>query len=143
MLLYYFLYLLIAGVVVHLFIFNFNNIWKILLVFIAFFVSYNYYIITVNPKVTSFQNQWQQNYSFAQDFVYGAKTKNIIVGSSMAARMKNSFLPDDYYNLSFGGGSALTGLEIIKRTGYIPEYIYIENNIIFRNKDIQMIDDLF
>ena len=64
------------------------------------------------------QNQLQQNYSYAQDFIYEKKTPNIIVGSSMAARMKNEFLADNYYNLSFGGGSVLTGLEIIKRSGF-------------------------
>jgi hypothetical protein len=133
-----------VGVVVRLFIFNFNKLLKIVFLFLILSIVYNIYIIIYSPKITIFQNQWQQNYSFAQDFIYeNNKTNNIIVGSSMAARMKNDFLPNNYSNLSFGGGSSLTGLEIIKKTGYIPKYIYIENNIIFRGKDITMIDNLF
>ncbi len=90
-----------------------------------------------------YQNQWQQNYSFAQDFIYGNSPENIIVGSSMAARMRKEFFPQNYFNLSFDGGSVLTGLEIIKKSGFIPKTIYIENNIIFRAKDEKFLDALF
>lgn len=90
-----------------------------------------------------YQNQWQQNYSFAQDFIYNNQAENIIVGSSMAARMRNEFFPQDFFNLSFVGGSVLTGLEIIKKSGFVPRTIYIENNIIFRSKDEKFLHALF
>lgn len=96
-----------------------------------------------NPKITRFQNQQQRNYSTAQDFIYGDKTSNIIVGSSLSARLSKSVLPSNYYNLAFSGGSTLTGLELIKQTGYIPKHIFIESNFIFRNKSITMLNDLF
>ena len=97
----------------------------------------------VKPKVLVYQNQSQGNIVAAQEFIYNEKAPNIIVGSSMAARMKKEFLPSDYLNLSFGGGSALTGLEILKKSGFIPKTIFVENNVIFRNKDKKMIDSLF
>ena len=127
----------------HLFISNSNKITKIIMVFLVFFITYNAFLMLCNPKVTRFQNQWQKNYSTAQDFIYGERTSSIIVGSSLAARLSKNTLPFDYYNLSFSGGSVLTGLELIKRTEHIPKYIYIESNFIFRNKSITMLDDLF
>ena len=127
-----------------LFISNFNQLMKIILLSSIILLIYNVFIIFYNPKITTFQNQWQKNYSFAQDFIYEKKAPNIIVGSSMAARMNNKFLPNDFFNLSLGGGSSLTGLEIIKKSGYIPKQIYIESNIvIIRDKDLLLIDSLF
>jgi len=107
---------------------------KIILLFAFLFIIYNLYLLFAGPKIVMLQNQQQKNYSFAQDFMYENKANNIIVGSSMAARMNNDFLPKDFYNLSFSGGSVLTGLEIIKKSGFLPSRIYIENNIIFRKK---------
>jgi len=128
---------------VNLSIFNFNKIYRIVIIFVVLFIFYNVYLIVQKPNVTMLQNQWQNNYSFAQDFIYDNKAKNIIVGSSMAARIQNKFLPKNYYNLSFSGGSVLTGLEIIKRSGFIPKNIYIENNIIFRHEDNKLLNILF
>lgn len=124
-------------------IFNFNSIYKIIFLFVILFGLYNLFLVLEKPDIKMFQNQWQKNYSFAQDFIYENKAENIIVGSSMAARMQNDFLPKDFYNLSFSGGSVLTGLEIIKKSGFIPKNIYIETNIIFRNKDNKLLNNLF
>ena len=124
-------------------IFNFNSIYKIIFLFVILFGLYNLFLVLEKPDIKIFQNQWQKNYSFAQDFIYENKAENIIVGSSMAARMQNDFLPKDFYNLSFSGGSVLTGLEIIKKSGFIPKNIYIETNIIFRNKDNKLLNNLF
>jgi len=128
---------------VNLSIFNFNSIYKIIFLFVILFGLYNLFLVLEKPDIKIFQNQWQKNYSFAQDFIYENKAENIIVGSSMAARMQNDFLPKDFYNLSFSGGSVLTGLEIIKKSGFIPKNIYIETNIIFRNKDNKLLNNLF
>lgn len=127
----------------HLSIFNFKRVYKVLILFSLFFLFYNIYLITVKPKVTVFQNQWQKNYSFAQNFIYENNAQHIIVGSSLATRLEKKFLPDDYYNLSFTGGSVLTGLAIVKRSGFIPQNIFIETNIIFRDKDEEMLDFIF
>lgn len=114
-----------------------------LLFFLVLFVSYNAYLVMGDPPVNFFQNQWQKNVKQAQEFIYNSNAKKVIVGSSMAERMGVYSFPNDYYNLSFSGGSALTGLEIIKRSNTIPINIYIEVNTIFKYKDEEMIDSLF
>ncbi|WP_457747007.1 hypothetical protein [Sulfurimonas sp.] len=122
---------------------NFRSIYKIIFILMGIFGFYNLFIILQKPNIVMFQNQWQQNYAYAQNFIYGNKANNIIVGSSMAARMQNNFLPKNFYNLSFSGGSVLTGLEIIKRSGFVPKNIYIETNLIFRDKDESLLNALF
>jgi len=128
---------------VSLFISNFNKMNQAIILCIILFILYNVFLLNVRPNVSMLQNQRQNNHSIAQDLMYEYKGQSIIVGSSMAARMKNEFLPDNYYNLSFSGGSALTGLEIIKRSGIMPPHIYIENNTIFREVDSQLLKTLF
>ncbi|PCI27952.1 MAG: hypothetical protein COB67_07405 [SAR324 cluster bacterium] len=124
----------------NLFTFNFKNVISIFLLLLGI---YSLLLMIIQPKVIMFQNIQQKNYSFAQEFIYGNKAPNIIVGSSMAARMKNEFLSEDFVNLSFAGGSVLTGLQTIKKSGFIPKTIYIEENIIFRDKDQKLIDAVF
>ncbi|MFC3867082.1 hypothetical protein [Helicobacter equorum] len=85
---------------------------------------------------------------FAQDYLYATPPPYLIVGSSLAARLTPKDLAShQIYNLSFGGGSALTGLNIIKyntqHTNIVPRVIYIEENIVLiRDVDHQMLDAL-
>jgi hypothetical protein len=122
-----------------LFIFNF----KIIIYTLVFFIIWTFFIIIGKPEIITLQNQWQKNYSLSQDYIYEISAVNIIVGSSMATRMDNDFLPNNYYNLSFGGGGVLTGLEIIKRSKKTPSNIYLEVNNIFKEKDSDLIARLF
>lgn len=124
-------------------IFNSSKITNSLIIFIGVFVCYNIYLIVIKPPVAFYQNQWQNNFSRAQDYVYYSNAERVIVGSSMANRMEDGLLPDKYFNLALSGGSALTGLEIIKRSGRLPSKIYVEGNLIFKNKDDEMIHQLF
>ncbi len=104
------------------------------------------YIVVISatkPKVTFTQNQYQANIIFAQDFIYRhPKPSRVIVGSSMATRMKFD-KGEDVYNLALGGGGPLTGLEIIRKSGYIPEAIFIESNIFTMPADRKFLDALF
>lgn len=125
------------------YIFNFKNIKMIFLQFLVMFFIYNLYLGMSEPSIVSYQNQWQQNYSVAQSFIYAKRAKHVIVGSSLAARLQQSALGDGFSNLSFSGGSVLTGLEIIKRSEFFPERIYVEINTIFREQDSKMLDSLF
>ncbi|AKF24358.1 hypothetical protein YH65_02315 [Sulfurovum lithotrophicum] len=127
----------------NLFISNFKKISGIFWSFLAMFLLYNIYIAVCTPKITHYQNQWQRNTAVAQEFIYSPKAENIIVGSSLSARLNPTLLPPTFFNLSFSGGSVLTGLEIIKKTGYIPKRLYVETNLIFRFKSTKMINTLF
>jgi len=132
-----------VGAAVHLFISNFRKVSHIIWIFLLLFITYNIYVAVCNPHITRYQNQWQKNTSVAQDFIYGKKAESVIVGSSLSARLNQNLLPETFFNLSFSGGSVLTGLEIIKRTGYIPKHLYIETNLVFRFKSKKMLDPLF
>jgi hypothetical protein len=70
------------------------------------------------------------------------KPSQVIVGSSMSTRMKFE-AADDIFNLAFGGGGPLSGLEIIRRSGYVPRAIYIESNVFTMEADESFLDKLF
>ena len=116
---------------------------KGLLLFIVLSVVYAVTIAILKPESAFVQNQYQGNFIFAQNFIYlDEKSSQVIVGSSMATRMK--FInEDDVYNLAFGGGGPLTGLEIIRRSGFVPKVIYIESNVFSMDVDEKFLDNLF
>ena len=128
----------------HLSIFNFNSfIWKSIAAALGLTLLYVVVISLTQPKITFTQNQYQANIIFAQDFIYRhPKPSRVIVGSSMATRMKFD-KEDNVYNLAFGGGGPLTGLEIIRKSGYVPEAIFIESNIFTMPADRKFLDALF
>jgi len=130
---------------VTLFISNFNNfIVKSILLLLVLFFSYTIFIYTTSPNINKFQNQWAGNYAKAQEYIYSDKKyKTVIVGSSMASCLYNEELSNDVYNLSFAGGGVLTGLNIIIKSGKIPENILIETNTVERATDTGMIKRLF
>lgn len=129
---------------VRLSIFNFRTfLFKSVLLVLVLVVLYILLIAVMKPSITFTQNQYQANFIFAQDFVYEErKLPRVIVGSSMATRMK--FTKDDgVYNLAFSGGGPLSGLEIIRHSGYVPEEIYIESNVFAMPADSKMLKNLF
>ena len=116
---------------------------KSLLIGLAVSLVYALIIQLTRPDVPFSQNQYQANMIFAQEFIYlEEKPSQVIVGSSMATRMMFEG-QDDIYNLAFGGGGPLTGLEIIRRSGYLPKTIYIESNVFTMKVDKAFIDALF
>ena len=74
---------------------------------------------------------------------------NLVVGSSLAQRLDSRILEEHQtFNLAFSGGSALSGLMIIKamaeKTGRLPRRIYVEKNILLmRGLDEDMLETLF
>ena len=120
-----------------------NFIVKSLLLFVGMAVLYAVLVVTVKPKSTFVQNQYQGNFIFAQGFVYlEKKPSKLIVGSSMATRMKFT-KEDGVYNLAFDGGGPLTGLEIVRRSRFVPKVIYIESNVFSMDVDEKFLDKLF
>ncbi|MGR9086033.1 MAG: hypothetical protein ACU841_03050 [Gammaproteobacteria bacterium] len=117
---------------------------RLVLLTLTGFVIYSITLHRVNPPVIAFQNQWVGNYAVAEKYLYSDRIPRVmIVGSSMASRLVAEKFDEDVYNLSFGGGSALTGLKIIKESRRIPDMIWIETNIAERALDESMIDNLF
>lgn len=125
-------------------IFSFKHfVFKSVAVALLLSVFYILIIQVRQPKVSFSQNQHQANMIFAQNFIYlENKPSKVIVGSSMATRMK--FKPsENVYNLAFGGGGPLSGLEIIRKSGFVPEAIYIESNVFAMPVENEMMDTLF
>ncbi len=91
-----------------------------------------YFLITcIAPKSDDGPGLYFTNVLKAQRFAMRTEDANVIlVGSSMASVVHIEDYADDYVNLAFSGGDALTGLELIKRktekTGDYPEVIFIE-----------------
>lgn len=124
---------------------SFKNYYlKVAVLIILMIATYNVLLLVFQPKITTFQSQWIANYSRAETYLYkNPKPKVIIVGSSMSARLQDDKLDRDVHNLSFGGGSPLTGLIIIKNSDHIPNLICIETNTIEGGINKDMIKSLF
>jgi len=128
----------------HLSTFSFKSfVGQSLLVGSALVMLYVVVIQCTVPEITFSQNQNQANTIFSQNFIYlKDKPSNVVVGSSMAARLKFN-KEDDIYNLSFGGGGPLSGLEIIRRSGSMPKSIFIESNVFTMDADEDFLNTLF
>ena len=117
---------------------------KTLIYFLVFFALYNAAVYLWEPDITTGQSQNQGNIVSAENYIYNGKGKDIvIVGSSLAFRMKQDYLPKNYYNLAFGGNSIYDGLEIIKRSGNVPKIVLVETNIFMRPGNAGFISSLF
>lgn len=78
------------------------------------------------------QHKWKGNIINAEKFLFDEdKVDNIIVGSSLAIRMKMDSL-DKFYNLSFGGHSVYDGLNLLRNKENLPKHIFIESNLVDR-----------
>ena len=116
---------------------------KAMLLFIVTVVLYVVAIALLKPDSTFVQNQYQGNFIFAQNYIYlNEKPSQVIVGSSMATRMRFE-KKDDVYNLAFDGSGPLTGMEIVRRSGSVPKVIYIESNVFSMDINEKFLEKLF
>ena len=103
---------------------------------LLFTCAYFLAIEVFRPVVSQAQNQWVMNAIRAERFVYAQnRAQVLVVGSSLAARLQDGSLGEGIYNLSFGGGSALTGLEVVGRVQVPPSLVLIESNVLDRAGD--------
>ncbi len=91
------------------------------------------------------QHQWQDNIIKAQDYIYAENQNklNIIIGSSLSSRIVMDSLPNNFYNLSFGGQSLFDGLNIIMNAHKKPNAVFIETNFIEKAADVKFGEGLF
>lgn len=109
-------------------------ILRSLLAFLACSIGYTLLVYLVDSSEFEAINQNQGNVIASQEFFLNkaATCTHFITGSSLSYRVKNQMLPDNYWNLSVGGGSFFKGLEMIKAAAITPEVILIETNILDR-----------
>lgn len=113
-------------------------IWSLLLAIL--------YIVLIQlwqPAVNKTISQWGDNQLRAERYIYNDEVpKAVFVGSSLMAR-----IPDDsddvFYNLAFGGRSAITGLKILNHCEKLPELVVIESNVVAAEIDEAFVDRLF
>jgi hypothetical protein len=64
----------------------------------------------------------------------------VLVGSSLTFRLKEEYFPVPYLrNLGLGGGSPITGLEIVANQERLPKLILIEANLLSRPPDAALV----
>jgi lysophospholipase L1-like esterase len=106
-------------------------IQRSIFIFLGLFIVYNLALYSIKPEVRYFQNQWQGNVAAAEEYIYSPGRKDVVlVGTSMSARLEKDMLDQGVWNLGLSGGSAATGLEIIRRSGTRPRLVLIEANMI-------------
>lgn len=86
----------------------------------------------------------QYNLAKAQQFIYDSSTnKAVLIGSSLCLCFNDNNLTPNISNISFVGLSSLTGLEVVKRSGKIPQFVIVEINFIQRSVNYEFIDKLY
>ena len=111
-----------------------TQISKALITTLLLVAAYSAWVALVPAQITVPQGMNQDNAIKSQDFIYeqakGAEA--VILGSSLAAKMKIQMMPNSYANLGFRGQSVYEGCEILKRAQVYPKTIFIETNVLAR-----------
>ena len=99
---------------------------------IAILLVHTFSLRFINFKIETGQSQFQENKIKMENFIFSPQTcSSAIVGSSLSYRLKNEDLGNEFCNLAFAGGSALTGLEILD--SHLPENlkeVFVEMNVL-------------
>jgi len=109
------------------------------------FVFYNL-ILLIEPLRRCFVVQGQRQYNVinAQEYLFAKPVKpGVVVGSSLSARLAETSLKTDFYNLSLGGDSVFTGLEIVRRSAIRPRVVLIETNMLLREENQSILSNVF
>ena len=87
----------------------------------------------------------QDNVIRMQEFIYtrAGECPTVILGSSLAAKLRPQVLPPNVCNLALCGQSVFEGFELLRHTRRIPKLILLEINILDRAPDPQTIEALF
>jgi hypothetical protein len=89
------------------------------------------------------QHQWQDNLIKAERFVYGTgdEKEDVLVGTSLSGRLVMEKLPD-IFNLGLGGLGILDGLDVLLQSQRRPRIVYIEMNMVLRERHAEFIASL-
>ncbi len=90
-------------------------------------------------------SQWSANTVWAQRYLYDDQGpyRVVIVGTSLAQRIRNAWLPPQTINIAMSGQSSFDGLEIVDRSGKRPDLLLIESNVLYKTEDEAFLDGLF
>lgn len=87
----------------------------------------------------------QDNVIKMQEYLYASagRCPTVILGSSLAAKLRPQALPPDVCNLALRGQSVFEGFELMRRAGQTPRLILLEMNVLDRAPNRGTIEDLF
>ncbi len=112
--------------------------------FVLLFASYVILVPLFFPGGGVSQSQWQRNIIKAQRYIYrNTDIDSVVVGTSLSARIRKDLMPEEFFNMSFTGGSIFSGLEVIKRSNRYPDVLFIETNLLMMPIDTSFMDGLF
>lgn len=77
-----------------------------------------------------------------EEYVYHGHYDKVFVGSGLIGEFDN-YLSEGAFNLCFPYFGSCTGLEIIARSGKVPEVVFIETNYIFKGSDKELVARIF
>ncbi len=110
---------------------------------LAFLALYSACIYFFPPPSLEGQDQEEENEIRVQDFLYReGGVGAVILGSSLSARIPVA--GSGLSNLALAGGSALTGAEILLRSGKFPKVVFVEvSTVILRDTDTSFLNAVF
>lgn len=116
---------------------------------IACAVLFAGYSAAIHSKTPNYdevpESQASANMVTAEDLLYAESVPDVvIVGSSLAHRLRPAMFDGDVYNLAFGGRGVLDGLGMLERLHAAPRLVLIETNLAIRRPgDVGSNDRLF
>ncbi len=125
---------------------NLSLVIRPLLVCIAFLSLYQGSIFYGFLPSSEGINQWQANITKAEKYIYSENSNSSIVlaGSSLTNNLPTKYFSSQVANLGMSGGSAQTGLEIVRRKQTKPRLLLVElNDTIGRKLDNKLVNPLF
>ncbi len=113
---------------------------KSLLCFCVLFILH-YLIVQMNPTMGMATHQWQDNLIKAQSFLYADYADSAMVGTSLSARIIRDSIPS-IKSISFGGCAVEDGLRLISSKQDLPQYIFVESNLLFMEGNKELVNKL-
>lgn len=116
---------------------------KVILTALILFIGYNLYLhwfpaAPTNPTLA----YWvKENHTKAQFYLQEKAQHPVVLCGTSLSSLMTLWLPDSVYDLSIVGGSALTGVELVKKSGKIPGVIGVELNFLLRTEDPYITED--
>lgn len=108
-------------------------------------LAYHTWLLFNPGEVAVPQGINQDNVIKMQEYIYAPASQysTVILGSSLAAKLRSQALPPTVYNLALRGQSAFEGFEILKRSGQHPRLILVELDVLDREPNRSTIENLF
>lgn len=115
-------------------------ITKILITSLIILVGYNVFLVVFPLNKTVFYTNEER----IEEFLFGKDRPIVLVGSSLSGAFEDrKLMEENYFNLYLPHTGALTGLEVLKRSGQIPKILFVEINHIDRGIDSSAIKKMF